>query len=148
MNLSDVKATPTGRKRRRRVGRGRASGRGKTSTRGMRGEGQRSGSGGRPLYQGGQTPLFMRLPKRGFNNARFTKTYSIINVGRLDELADGTEVNPVFLLECGAIKHVLDGVKILGDGELTKKLVVKAHHFSRSAVEKIQSAGGSVVIID
>jgi len=114
----------------------------------MRGEGQRSGSGGRPLYQGGQTPLFMRLPKRGFNNANFTKKFAIVNVGALSELPDGTEVDPMFLLERGAIKHVLDGVKILGDGELTNKLVVKAHHFSKSAVEKIQNAGGSVVIID
>ena len=148
MNLSDVKSTPTGRKRRRRVGRGRASGRGKTSTRGMRGEGQRSGSGGRPLYQGGQTPLFMRLPKRGFNNNNFKKNYAIVNVRELDALPEGTEVNPVLLLESGVIKHVFDGVKILGDGEITKNLVVKAHHFSRSAVEKIKGAGGSVIIID
>ena len=148
MNLSDIKSTPFKRSRRRRVGRGRASGRGKTSTRGMRGEGQRSGNGIRLLYQGGQTPLFMRLPKRGFNNARYRKVYSVVNVGRLNQLPDGTEVNPEFLLKRGVVRKVLDGVKVLGDGELTKKLVVKAHHFSRSAVEKIQGAGGSVVIID
>ena len=147
MNLSDVKATPVPRKRRRRVGRGRGSGRGKTSTRGMRGEGQRSGSGGRLLYQGGQTPLFMRIPKRGFNNARFRKNYTVINVGRLNTLPDGTEVSPAFLLQQGVIKKVRDGVKILGDGELQRKLVVKAHLFSQSARQKIQDAGGTVEII-
>ena len=148
MNLSDIKSTPFKRSRRRRVGRGRASGRGKTSTRGKRGEGQRSGNSIKLLYQGGQTPLFMRLPKRGFNNARYTKVYSVVNVGRLDQLPDGAEVDPEFLLKRGVVRKILDGVKVLGDGELTKKLVVKAHHFSRSAMEKIQGAGGSVVIID
>ncbi len=148
MNLSDVKSTPFKRSRRRRVGRGRASGRGKTSTRGMRGEGQRSGNGIKLLYQGGQTPLFMRLPKRGFNNARHRKVYSIVNVGRLNQLPDGTEVNPEFLIKRGVIRKMLDGVKVLGDGELTKKLVVKAHHFSQTAVQRIQNAGGSVEVIN
>ena len=148
MNLSDVKSTPFKRSRRRRVGRGRASGRGKTSTRGMRGEGQRSGNGIRLLYQGGQTPLFMRLPKRGFNNARYTKVYAVVNVERLNQLPDGTEVNPEFLRKRGVVRKILDGVKVLGDGELTKKLFVKAHHFSQTAVQKIQNAGGSVEVIN
>jgi len=148
MNLSDVKSIPVKRRRKRRVGRGRASGRGKTSTRGMRGEGQRSGTGIKLLYQGGQTPLFMRLPKRGFNNARHRKIYSIVNVGRLNQLPDGTEVNPELILQRGVVSKLLDGVKVLGDGELTKKLFVKAHHFSQTAIQKIQNAGGSVEVIN
>jgi large subunit ribosomal protein L15 len=148
MNLSDAKAIRSDRKPRRRVGRGRASGHGKTSGRGVKGAAARSGWGGKPMYRGGQTPLFLRLPKRGFTNARYRKVYAVVNVGRLNNLPDGTEVSPLLLLEQGVIKHVLDGVKVLGDGELTKKLVVKAHHFSRSATQKIEGAGGSVVVID
>jgi len=144
MRLNDVKQADLGHRRRRRVGRGRGSGRGKTSGRGHKGYGSRSGSRGKVFYAGGQTPLSRRFPKRGFNNPHGT-TYTVINVGHLDERFENGELVTVGkLLEVRLISKVGDGVKVLGDGELTKALNVQAHKFSRSAAEKIRSAGGTV----
>ncbi|NOZ22132.1 MAG: 50S ribosomal protein L15 [Planctomycetes bacterium] len=144
MNLTDVKATPTKRKRRKRVGCGTGSGHGKTSTRGHKGQRSRSGFGGRILDQGGQMPLFRRLPKRGFNNANFKKQYAIVNVGDLNGFEPGSTVNPDAMAKAGLFKKGLDGVKVLGGGEIKIALTVAASKFSTSAVRKIQKAGGNV----
>ena len=144
MRLNDVKRADLERRRKRRVGRGRGSGRGKTSGRGHKGFGARSGSGGKAHYEGGGTPLSRRFPKRGFNNP-FGKTYTVVNVGDLEERFEANATITVERLrQAKLISRLRDGVKVLGDGELTKPLVVQAHKFSRSAVEKIQAAGGSV----
>jgi len=144
MRLNDVKQVDLGRKRKKRLGRGPGSGHGKTSGRGQKGFGARSGSGGKSHYEGGGTPLARRFPKRGFNNP-FGKRYTVINVGALEEHFEPGELVTVDrLLERRLISKVRDGVKVLGDGELTKPLTVQAHKFSRSAVQKIQAAGGSV----
>ncbi|MFP4055932.1 MAG: 50S ribosomal protein L15 [Candidatus Brocadiia bacterium] len=147
MNLSDVKATPSGRKPRTRKGRGRSAGKGKTCGRGHKGQRSRSGPGPGRLYEGGQMPLFRRLPKRGFNNRRFATRYAVVNVRALDAFADGQEVGPAQLAERGLIKKLHDGVKILGDGELNKRLTVKAHAFTKSAAHKIAEAGGEAVVL-
>ncbi|MBM4030211.1 MAG: 50S ribosomal protein L15 [Planctomycetes bacterium] len=147
MNLNDIKAEPSGRKRVRRLGRGRSSGRGKTSGRGTSGERARSGRKGPGIYEGGQMPLFRRLPKRGFNNKVFAKRFAIVNTGGLNRFQDGDEVDPAALLKAGLTKRVLDGVKVLANGELKRKLTVKAHRFSQAALEKIQAAGGTAVVL-
>ncbi len=147
MNLNDIKATPSGRKRARRVGRGRSSGRGKTSGRGTSGQRSRSGRKGAGIYEGGQMPLFRRLPKRGFNNKDFALRYAVVNTGDLNRFEDGQEVDPAVLVKVGLVKRLLDGVKVLGDGELQRKLTVKAHCFSKSAADKIQAAGGTVTVL-
>lgn len=142
MNLSELKP-PAGQKHaRRRVGRGMGSGRGKTAGRGTKG--QKSISGFRRMrgYEGGQMPFHRRLPKRGFTNI-FKKQYAVVNVGRLEKL-DGDSFDPELLAERGVIRKLGDGLKILGAGELTRPIRVRAHLFSKSAVEKIQAAGGSV----
>ncbi|KPU26777.1 50S ribosomal protein L15 [Caloranaerobacter sp. TR13] len=138
-NDGSVKAT-------KRLGRGTATGQGKTAGRGQKGQKSRSGGGVRPGFEGGQMPLYRRLPKRGFTN-RFAKEYAIVNIEVLNRFEDNTEVTPELLLETGIIKKVMDGVKILGDGELNKKLTVKAHKFSKSAIEKIEGVGGKVEVI-
>jgi len=144
MRLNDVKQADLRRKRKKRVGRGPGSGHGKTSGRGQKGFGSRTGSGGKSHYEGGTTPLSRRFPKRGFNNP-FGKRYTVINVGHLEERFEvGDTVTVEGLLEARLISKVGDGVKVLGDGELSKALTVQAHKFSRSAVEKIEAAGGSV----
>lgn len=128
-----------------RKGRGAGSGNGKTAGRGHKGQNARSGGGVRPGFEGGQMPLYRRMPKRGFNNKRFAPDYIEVNVGDLEKLADGTEVTAQSLAEAGIITlpKVNDGVKILGNGDLTKKLTVKAVKFTASAKEKIEKAGGS-----
>lgn len=147
MRLHDLKPAEGSTKKKKRVGRGIGSGHGKTSGRGHKGQNARSGGGVRPGFEGGQMPLTRRIPKRGFTNI-FKKEYSIVNVGTLEErFEDGAEITPEVLIEKGIIKDVKDGVKILGDGELTKKLTVKAHKFSQSAVEKIQAVGGKAEVI-
>jgi len=140
MNLSGLKPPAGQQHRKRRLGRGMGTGRGKTSGRGQKG--QLSVSGYRRMrgFEGGQMPLHRRLPKRGFTNI-FKKEYAVVNVGVLDKL-DGDSFDPNRLLELGAIKKLRAGLKILGGGELTRKVAVKAHQFSKSAVEKIQAAGG------
>lgn len=129
-----------------RKGRGAGSGNGKTAGRGHKGQWARSGGGVRPGFEGGQMPLARRLPKRGFNNI-FGTTYAPVNVSALERFENGTEVTTELLLETGVISKALDGVKILGNGELTKSLTVKAAAFSASAKEKIEKAGGKAEVI-
>ncbi|KGG81021.1 50S ribosomal protein L15 [Caloranaerobacter azorensis] len=146
MKLHELRPNEGSIKKRKRLGRGTATGQGKTAGRGQKGQKSRSGGGVRPGFEGGQMPLYRRLPKRGFTN-RFAKEYAIVNIETLNRFEDNTEVTPELLLETGIIKKVMDGVKILGDGELNKKLTVKAHKFSKSAVEKIEGVGGKVEVI-
>ena len=135
-------------KGRRRVGRGSGSGHGKTCGRGHKGNGQRAGSGPRPTYEGGQMPLFRRLPKRGFSNYNFATCYSIVNISQLDRcFEDGTTVGAIELYRAGLVSNVKMKVKILGDGELTKKLEVCAHKFSKSAGQKIADCGGTAKVV-
>ncbi|ADL68020.1 50S ribosomal protein L15 [Thermoanaerobacterium thermosaccharolyticum] len=146
MRLHDLKPAEGARKERKRVGRGIGSGLGKTSGRGHKGQKARSGGNIRPGFEGGQMPLTRRLPKRGFTNI-FKKEYAIVNLSLLDNFEDGTVVTPELLIEKGIIKKIKDGVKILGSGDLNKKLTVKAHKFSKSAVDKIESVGGKAEVI-
>ncbi|MCI3926351.1 50S ribosomal protein L15 [Paenibacillus sp. TRM 82003] len=146
MKIHELQPAPGSRHTRKRVGRGVGSGMGKTSTRGHKGQNARSGGGVRPGFEGGQNPLYRRLPKRGFNNP-FRKEYAIVNLEQLNNFADGTEVTPEILMNSGIIKNPLAGIKVLGDGELTVKLSVKANKFSKSAVEKITAAGGNAEVI-
>ena len=147
MNLHEAVAKPHGRKNKKRVGRGMASGMGKTSGRGHKGQSSRSGYARKLGHEGGQTPLIRRMPKVGFNNP-FRKEYVTVNVARLETINEGTEVTPKLLKETGMIKKLGDGLKILGDGELTRKLTVSAHKFTKTAVEKIQKAGGEIRVIE
>ncbi len=133
-------------KKAKRKGRGIASGLGKTSGRGHGGQKSRSGGGVRPGFEGGQMPLQQRLPKRGFTNI-FRRELAMLNVERLNDFTDGTVVTPDLLKEVGLIKKLKDGLKILGQGELKKNLTVQAHKFSKSAVEKIEAAGGKAEVI-
>ncbi|MDI3309839.1 MAG: 50S ribosomal protein L15 [Thermoanaerobacterium sp.] len=146
MRLHDLKPAEGSRKERKRVGRGIGSGLGKTSGRGHKGQKARSGGNIRPGFEGGQMPLTRRLPKRGFTNI-FKKEYAIVNLSLLDNFEDGTVVTPELLIERGIIKKIKDGVKILGSGDLSKKLTVKAHKFSKSAIDKIESIGGKAEVI-
>ena len=146
MKLHDLKPAEGATTAPKRLGRGVGSGLGKTSGKGHKGAKARSGGGKRPGFEGGQMPLTMRLPKRGFTN-KFRKEFVGINVSRLDIFEDGMEVTPVELIQYGIIKNIQDGVKILGDGEITKKLTVKANRFSASAKEKIEAAGGKAEVI-
>ena len=146
MKLHELKPNPGSMKSRKRLGRGTATGQGKTAGRGMNGQGSRSGGGTRPGFEGGNMPLYRRLPKRGFTNIFGTK-YAELNVEALNRFDDGAEVTPELLKSEGILKKQLDGVKILGNGELAKKLTVKAHKFSKSAVEKIEAAGGKAEVI-
>ena len=130
-----------------RKGRGAGSGNGKTAGKGHKGQNARSGGGVRPGFEGGQLPLYRKLPKRGFNNYRFGKKYAIINVQSLNKFNDGEVVDTAALLSAGLIDNVFDGVKILGEGEIAKKLTVKATIFSASAKEKIEAAGGKTEVV-
>jgi large subunit ribosomal protein L15 len=145
MNLSGLRPPPGQNHTRKRIGRGMGSGLGKTSTRGSKGQRAGTGFGQKRGFEGGQMPLHRRLPKRGFTNI-FKKQYAIVNLGRLEEL-EGDTFTPDHLLEHGVIKKLHEGLKVLGNGQLTRKLRVEAHLFSKSAVEKIQAAGGQAVII-
>ena len=146
MELHELHPAPGSKKARVRVGRGLGSGLGKTSGKGQKGQKSRSGGVKRPGFEGGQRPLYLRLPKRGFYN-KFGKEYVEVNVGTLNCFEDGTVVEPVMLIECGLIKNIRDGLRILGVGELTKKLTVQANGFSKTAEEKITAAGGKVEVI-
>ena len=130
-----------------RKGRGAGSGNGKTAGKGHKGQNARSGGGVRPGFEGGQLPLYRKLPKRGFNNYRFGKQYTVINVQSLNKFNDGEVVDAAALLAKGIINVINDGVKILGEGELTKKLTVKAAVFSASAKEKIEAVGGKTEVV-
>ncbi|WP_027339522.1 50S ribosomal protein L15 [Halonatronum saccharophilum] len=147
MKLHDLKPAKGSKKGRKRLGRGIGSGKGKTSGKGHKGQNARSGGGVRPTFEGGQTPLFRRLPKRGFSNARFKKEYAVVNIEDLNRFEDNTVVSIEELKAAGLIDKVKDGVKILGDGNLDKALTVKSNKFSKSAVEKIEAAGGKVEVI-
>ena len=145
MKLHEMKSLAP-RTARKRVGRGPGSGLGKTSGRGQKGQNARSGGGVRPGFEGGQTPLARRLPKRGFTNIN-RKEYAVVNVEDLNRFEDGTTVTPALLKETGLVRKELNGVKILGNGELTKKLNVTAAKFSKSAVEDIKKAGGKAEVL-
>ncbi len=145
MNLSGLKP-PAGQKReRKRIGRGMGSGHGKTATRGSKGQHAGTGFSQKRGFEGGQMPLHRRLPKRGFTNI-FKKQYAIVNLGRLEKL-DGDTFGPDRLMELGVIRKPGDGLKVLGAGQLTRKITVEAHQFSKSALEKIQKAGGTAQVI-
>jgi large subunit ribosomal protein L15 len=146
MKLHELKPAEGSRKVRNRVGRGIGSGNGKTAGKGHKGQNARSGGGVRLGFEGGQTPLFRRLPKRGFTNIN-RKEFAIVNLTTLNRFEDGTEVTPELLLETGVISKLNDGVKVLASGAVEKKLTVKAHKFSSSAKEAIEAAGGSVEVI-
>ena len=145
MKLHELSPAQGSAKSRYRKGRGPGSGNGKTAGRGHKGQNARSGGGVRPGFEGGQLPIYRRLPKRGFNN-HFAKEYAIINVGRLNEFDEGSVINVQTLLECGILNKALDGLKVLGNGELTKKLTVKASKFTAAAKEKIEAVGGKAEV--
>ena len=146
MKLHDLKPAVGATTAPKRLGRGTGSGLGKTSGKGHKGAKARSGGGKRPGFEGGQMPLTMRLPKRGFTN-NFRTEYVAINVDRLEIFEDGQTVTPVELIEAGVIKKINDGVKIMGNGELTKKLTVQANKFTASAKEKIEAVGGKAEVL-
>ena len=147
MKLNELKPNEKAFKTRKRVGRGPGSGLGKTSGKGHKGQNARSGGGVRPGFEGGQLPLFRRLPKRGFSNAKFKTVYAVINLSDLNKFEDGAIVTPEILKEMGILKNQLNGVKVLGNGKLEKKLTVKAHKFSNSAKESIEKMGGKAEVI-
>ncbi len=146
MKLHELGYTEGARRNSYRVGRGIGSGNGKTSGKGHKGQNARSGGGVRLGFEGGQNPLFRRLPKRGFNNVSRVN-YAIVNVGDLEVFEDGVEVTPTLLKEAGLVRKEYDGIKILGNGTLTKKLSVKANKFSKSAETAITNAGGTIEVI-
>lgn len=146
MKLHELRPAAGSTKKRKRRGRGTASGQGKTGGRGENGQKSRSGGGVRPGFEGGQMPLYRRLPKRGFTNV-FKKEWTIVNLGDLNIFEDDAIITPKLLLEIGMIKKVVNGVKILGEGVLEKKITVRAHKFSQTAVEKIEAAGGKAEVI-
>ncbi|MCG1010400.1 50S ribosomal protein L15 [Salinicoccus sp. ID82-1] len=146
MKLHEMKPVEGARKSRNRVGRGMSSGNGKTSARGHNGQNSRSGGGVRPTFEGGQLPLFRRIPKRGFTNIN-RKEYAVLNLSDLNRFEEGTEVTPEMLKETGIVKNEKSGIKVLGNGTLEKKLTIKAHKFSSSAVKAIEEQGGSYEVI-
>ena len=147
MNLTNLNPNPGARKAPKRVGRGTGSGHGKTSTRGHKGQNARSGGGTRPGFEGGQMPYIRRIPKRGFKNIS-RKEYAIVNLYVLEERFNTGDIVDIEALEAkGILKDIKDGVKILGEGDLTKELTVRAHKFSKTAEEKIKAAGGKVEVI-
>jgi large subunit ribosomal protein L15 len=146
MKLHELKAAEGSRNERKRKGRGIGSGNGKTAGKGHKGQNARSGGGVRLGFEGGQTPLFRRLPKRGFTNIN-RKDYAIVNLDTLNLFEDGTEVTPALLLETGVVSKEKAGIKILAKGSIEKKLTVKAHKFSSTAKEAIEAAGGNTEVI-
>ena len=149
MNVSTIPAVPGARHRRKRVGRGIGSGHGKTATRGQKGQRARTGSGKRPGFEGGRNPLIRRMPKRGFRQKATGQLQPplIVNVGQLNRCAEGEQVTPERLSELGLIRKASGPVKLLGDGELTKRLTIKVHSTSESAKDKVLKAGGTVELI-
>ena len=145
MELNNLIKTPG--KARKRVGRGPGSGLGKTSGRGENGQKSRSGASIPAVFEGGQSPLFRRLHKRGFSNARFKTRYATINVGELNSFKDGDTITPELLKEKGIIKKQLSGIKVLGNGKLERKLTIKAHRFTSSALAKIEESGSKAEVI-
>lgn len=148
MNLSDILKQAGKNRKRKRVGRGIASGSGKTCGRGHNGAGSRAGATRRSMSEGGQMPLFRRVPKRGFTNAPFRTDYHVVNVSDIEERFEaGAHVTPEAILEAGLIRNLRNKVKVLGNGDLTKKFKIEASKFSKSAEEKIKSAGGEIVVL-
>ena len=147
MKLHELKPNPGSTAAKKRLGRGVGSGLGKTSGKGHKGQNARSGGGVRIGFEGGQMPLFRRIPKRGFSNAEFKTEYATINVADLNRFNDGEVITPELLKSTGLVKNQLCGIKVLGNGELGKKLTVKASKFSGSAKEKIEKIGGSIEVI-
>lgn len=146
MELSEILKLAGPHKRRKRIGRGAGSGHGKTSGRGHKGAGSRAGAKSMSMSEGGQMPLFRRIPKRGFSNFLFRTVYHVVNVGQLNErFENGAHVTPEALLDAGLIRNLRNKVKMLGDGELSRKLKVEVGAFSKSAVKKIESAGGEAI---
>ena len=148
MKLTDLKSAKGSRKRPKEVGRGTGSGHGKTSCRGNNGEGQRSGKGKRPGFEGGQTPTYRRLPKFQTNERPNRKEWTIINLYDLEKLSSYKEITPELLLEKGIIDKIMDGVRVLGEGKISFQSAVKAHHFSKQAKEKIEASGGKCIILE
>lgn len=146
MNLSELKPAPGARRAPKRKGQGTGTGNGKTAGRGQKGQKARSGGGVRRGFEGGQMPIFRRLPKRGFHNP-FKKEFLIVKLEDLNRFEDGTEVTPELLVEAGLVRGRGDGIKILGNGEITRSLTVRAHAFSKAAMEKIAAAGGKAEVI-
>ena len=147
MKLHELQVNQGAKQTKKRVGRGPGSGLGKTSGKGHKGQNARSGGGVRPVFEGGQLPLYRRLPKRGFSNAMFKTRYAVINVEDLNRFDEGTTVTTALLKEVGMVKQQLDGIKVLGSGKLEKKLTIQAHKFSRSAMEKINESGSKAEVI-
>ena len=147
MKLHELEKNIGATQRKKRVGRGPGSGLGKTSGRGQKGQKARSGGSINPVFEGGQLPLYRRLPKRGFTNAKFRTTYAVINLTDLNKFEDGTVVTPALLKDTGLLKKQCDGVKVLGNGKLEKKLTIQANKFSASALEKIKEAGSKAEVI-
>lgn len=147
MKLHELKKNEGATFRKKIVGRGRGSGLGKTSGRGQKGQNARSGGGVSPVFEGGQLPLYRRLPKRGFSNHDFKTVYAVINVSDLNVFNDGDIVTPALLKEKGIVKKQLDGIKVLGNGTLDKKLTIQAHRFSSSALRKIEESGSKAEVI-
>lgn len=146
MKLHELAPAPGSKKERTRVGRGLGSGLGKTSGKGHKGQNARAGGGVRPGFEGGQMPLYRRLPKRGFYN-KFAKEFAEVNVSELNRFEEGSVVDPAALVEAGVIKNVRDGIRILGNGEISKSLTVVANGFTKSAADKITAAGGKVEVV-
>ena len=146
MNLHELSPAPGSNPKAYRKGRGHGSGNGKTAGKGHKGQNARSGGGVRPGFEGGQIPLYRKLPKRGFHN-KFAKNYAIVNVSALNVFEDGATVNLAALMEKGIIRNAYDGLKVLGNGEIAKKLTVEASVFSATAKEKIEAAGGKTEVI-
>lgn len=146
MNLSDLRPALGSTKNRKRIGRGHGSGTGKTAGKGHKGQNARSGGGVKAGFEGGQMPLQRRLPKRGFTPLQ-KKVYALVNVSQLESFESGSTVDATALINAGIIKTVADGIKVLGEGELTRPLTIKAHKFSKSAQAKIEGAGGTVEVI-
>ncbi|MDD6245308.1 MAG: 50S ribosomal protein L15 [bacterium] len=147
MKLHELEKNIGAKHSKKRVGRGSGSGLGKTSGRGQKGQKARSGGSINPVFEGGQLPLYRRLPKRGFSNYPFKKEYAVINLSDLNVFEDGTVVTPALLKEKGIVKKQLSGIKVLGEGQLDKKLTVQAHKFSKSAVDKINESGSKAEVI-
>ncbi|NJP36023.1 50S ribosomal protein L15 [Alkalicoccus luteus] len=146
MQLHELKPAVGSRKERKRKGRGIATGNGKTAGRGHKGQNARSGGGVRPGFEGGQMPIFRRLPKRGFKNPNRAE-YAVVNLETLNRFEDGTEVTPALLVETGVVKNEKNGIKVLGNGSLERKLTVKATKFSGSAKDAIEAAGGTAELV-
>lgn len=147
MKLHELEKNIGAKHSKKRVGRGSGSGLGKTSGRGQKGQKARSGGSINPVFEGGQLPLYRRLPKRGFSNYPFKKEYAVINLSDLNIFEDGTVVTPALLKEKGIVKKQLSGIKVLGEGQLDKKITVQAHKFSKSALDKINESGSKAEVI-